>query len=157
MRPRRSLAYCLALVTSIAVTPAAAELYRWVDEKGELHFTSNLNQVPPAYRDRTTAPREDERSTLNVAPAASDPDQHSQRDRRIRKLRRTNKSHSASRAKPRSVDEGEEARAPAAAAPRKYDRNCQRRGGNGRCHSQLNPDWVRWNQEQNAGAAGAED
>ncbi len=31
---------------------AAAEIYRWTDRNGTVHFTDNLHAVPPEYRDR---------------------------------------------------------------------------------------------------------
>lgn len=44
------LALPLAL---ILLAPAApAEIYRWVDDNGSVHFTDNLFQVPPEYRGR---------------------------------------------------------------------------------------------------------
>lgn len=40
-----------ALLLSLALAaPGAAELYRWVDAQGQLHFGQNLEQVPPAQR-----------------------------------------------------------------------------------------------------------
>jgi micrococcal nuclease len=30
----------------------AADIYRWVDRDGQVHFTDDLHQVPPAYRDQ---------------------------------------------------------------------------------------------------------
>jgi len=30
----------------------AAELYKWVDDKGVVNFTDDYNKVPPAYRNR---------------------------------------------------------------------------------------------------------
>lgn len=38
-----ALALCIA-------APSSAEIYRWTDEHGKLHFTQDLNQVPPQYR-----------------------------------------------------------------------------------------------------------
>lgn len=34
--------------------PAAADIYRWVDEQGTIHFTDELSNVPPAARKSTT-------------------------------------------------------------------------------------------------------
>ena len=158
MRLRPALAVTVFGWLAATAGSAAAEMYRWVDEKGELHFTSNLNQVPPAYRNRTTAPREDAGSTLNVAPAIDDPAVQTQTDQRLHHLRRGNASRGAPPAKARApVDEGEANASSAAAAPRKYDRDCQHPGGNGRCKSQLNPDWVRSNQEHPPSGADADD
>ncbi len=38
----------LALI--LAAGPAVAAIYKWVDEAGTVHFTDNLQQVPPRYR-----------------------------------------------------------------------------------------------------------
>ena len=45
---RRPLALFVAALFLGA--PASAEIYRWTDESGKEHFTTNLNQVPPQYR-----------------------------------------------------------------------------------------------------------
>lgn len=31
----------------------AAEMYRWVDDKGTVHFVDDLSKIPPEYLDRT--------------------------------------------------------------------------------------------------------
>lgn len=43
----------LALLLSCA-RPAAADIYRWVDEQGTIHFTDSLSNVPPAARKSAT-------------------------------------------------------------------------------------------------------
>ena len=45
--PRRALAVAIALFLA---SPVAAEIYRWTDESGQLHFSQNLNSVPGRYR-----------------------------------------------------------------------------------------------------------
>lgn len=48
------LAASLALIVTTLLgqgLPGAAEYYRWVDEKGVLHITDNLHNVPPKQRD----------------------------------------------------------------------------------------------------------
>jgi micrococcal nuclease len=45
----------LALLSLLIVGLAsgvAAELYRWADDSGQVHFTDNYGLVPPEYRDR---------------------------------------------------------------------------------------------------------
>jgi len=42
----------LALSILLLAAPAAAEIYRWTDENGRVHFTQDLGQVPPRYRNR---------------------------------------------------------------------------------------------------------
>ena len=44
-----------ALVTSVlAVAPAAAQPYRWVDEHGTVNYTDDINAVPPRFRPKET-------------------------------------------------------------------------------------------------------
>ncbi len=37
-------------IFSLLVTPCYGEMYRWVDEKGTLHFADDLSKVPEKYR-----------------------------------------------------------------------------------------------------------
>jgi clan AA aspartic protease (TIGR02281 family) len=57
----RSLAFGLALLVS-AAAGAAADVYRWTDDEGRVHFAGSLAEVPPAER------AEAEASTRRVAP-----------------------------------------------------------------------------------------
>lgn len=42
---------CVALVLALwLAAPAAAEIFKWRDEQGRLHFAQDLNQVPMRYR-----------------------------------------------------------------------------------------------------------
>ena len=38
------------LAVGLLAAPAAAEIYRWTDAQGRMHFAQSLNQVPPQYR-----------------------------------------------------------------------------------------------------------
>jgi hypothetical protein len=40
-----------ALVTVALVSPAAAQIYKWVDEQGNAHFAEGLMSVPEQYRE----------------------------------------------------------------------------------------------------------
>lgn len=47
----------LALVLAFALarpTPSAAQIYRWVDERGNSHYTEGLDSVPERYRRQAT-------------------------------------------------------------------------------------------------------
>ena len=46
---------------------ASAEIYKWIDENGELHMATSLADVPERYRDQITRIKTDE------APAAKKP------------------------------------------------------------------------------------
>jgi len=46
----RLLTFQLLLLLALAPGLARAEIYRWTDAEGRMHFTQNLGQVPPQYR-----------------------------------------------------------------------------------------------------------
>jgi clan AA aspartic protease (TIGR02281 family) len=45
----------ITLASLACAAPAAAEIYKWVDADGKLHFTTDLSQVPPSQRGRSEA------------------------------------------------------------------------------------------------------
>jgi predicted ribosome quality control (RQC) complex YloA/Tae2 family protein len=53
---RISMSLLLFIVLSglLSSTPVtwAGEMYRWIDEKGTVHFTDDLSKIPPQYFDR---------------------------------------------------------------------------------------------------------
>jgi clan AA aspartic protease (TIGR02281 family) len=46
------LALLLALLAVVHVGAASAQIYRWTDPEGNLHFTEDLSQVPSQYREQ---------------------------------------------------------------------------------------------------------
>jgi hypothetical protein len=50
--PRRSLALLLLLGSLVPAAPVRAQLYRWTDDGGEVHFTQGLASVPERVRGR---------------------------------------------------------------------------------------------------------
>jgi len=57
--PRARFGLCLLTVPAMAVllaaaTPSFADIYRWVDDQGTIHFTDELSNVPPAARKSAT-------------------------------------------------------------------------------------------------------
>ena len=52
------------LVFLFAGHPARAEIYRWTDEQGRVHFTSDLGKVPARYRGQSAAGVPD--PTINI-------------------------------------------------------------------------------------------
>ena len=51
----------------LAIAPAYAEIYKWVDGDGRVHFTDTIASIPPEYRDRI-----EEKASLPPTPR-SDP------------------------------------------------------------------------------------
>jgi len=76
-------AFVLAVVFVVAVFPAYAEMYKWVDEKGTVHFTDDPSKVPEKYRSdvesrktpkEVPAPKKEERPAfLPAAQKSSEP------------------------------------------------------------------------------------
>lgn len=57
---------CIALVS-----PCYGEMYKWVDEKGTLHFTDDLSNIPEKYRpdaETRKAPKEVSSPETNFHP-----------------------------------------------------------------------------------------
>ncbi len=46
---RRGLGVCLC-VCLLGAGSSTAEIYRWVDRDGKMHFTQDLAAIPPLYR-----------------------------------------------------------------------------------------------------------
>ncbi len=44
----------LVLLAGLLAAPSGAEIYRWTDADGQLHFSDRLNDVPPEYRAQTS-------------------------------------------------------------------------------------------------------
>ena len=59
----------LALVL-LAPAPAAAELWRWTDESGTVHFTAERDAIPPRYRDAASALEHPSARPAQEVPAA---------------------------------------------------------------------------------------
>jgi clan AA aspartic protease (TIGR02281 family) len=65
----RHVAAGLALGLSLWALPVEADVYKWTDESGRLHFTQDLSQVPARYRKRAgeqAAQRETSRSPVQT-------------------------------------------------------------------------------------------
>ncbi len=67
----------LAALIGVAAPDAGADLYRWIDARGELHLTDDLSQVPPAQRPeeerRTNVEKLEELQERRAAPAPAVP------------------------------------------------------------------------------------
>ncbi len=45
-------AFMILVLTVLVVGAQAAEVYKWVDDKGVVNFTDDYNKIPPAYRNQ---------------------------------------------------------------------------------------------------------
>ncbi len=72
---RPVLSWALLLVLLLGVRPAAADIYRWTDAEGRVHFTQDLSQVPSSQREKSKVDRRSSGPAYNrmgtKAPPAS--------------------------------------------------------------------------------------
>jgi clan AA aspartic protease (TIGR02281 family) len=70
------------LILIIFASPGYGEMYKWVDEKGTVHFTDDISTIPEKYREdveerkapkETTAPEMKEKPTSSPVPKSSEP------------------------------------------------------------------------------------
>jgi hypothetical protein len=74
--PFPALAAAAAVAATLALAaPAAAQLYRWTDEQGNVHYTQGLYSIPERHRGsaRLVAPPEPPAAPPAPAPAAPAP------------------------------------------------------------------------------------
>ncbi len=77
----RFLVLGCALLVLVSASLGGAEIYKWKDEAGRLHFAQDLNQVPPRYRSQAKGAAFEEGTGSVVqrypsAPAALRPPRH---------------------------------------------------------------------------------
>ena len=120
--------------------PATSEIFRWTDEQGNVHFTSDRNQVPAKFRNRTEVT---ERKGNIIISGADDTRSSAERVEALKERSRRlmqQRPKPASRQKepqPRVRDPGPE--------PQKYRYDCRRRTKNGRCGRHRTAAWDNWN------------
>jgi len=144
-RPMSAVAAVLAFAVFAGVPqPAASEVYRWTDEQGELHFTSDLNRVPPQFRDQVASrPAAAAHITVLGSEENADSDVRAQAvqerlsDLRKRQRQQAEQNQKAAPPPPKADPE-----------PQKYEYNCQKRTKNGRCQRFRTAAWDAWNERQ---------
>ena len=71
------------LISMVFITPSYGDMYKWVDEKGTVHFTDDISTIPEKYRQdveerkapkETTPPEIKEKPTSSPMPKASEPE-----------------------------------------------------------------------------------
>lgn len=143
-RLSRAVVSTLAFAFCTLVThPAASEIYRWTDAQGQLHFSSDLNQVPERYRDQTAA-SEPTKSSISVLGDGVTPGPGERAravEERVRDLR-LQEQRSALRKQPALPTPK------ADREPQKYEYNCRKRTNNGRCQRFRTAAWDAWRKRQ---------
>jgi hypothetical protein len=81
-----------AILALLVGGSAAAEIYRWTDEKGQPHFTSSLEKVPARFRHQIGRPPNDPgKGTVNVVEGSDEPGTITSPNHRLEQLRRKNR------------------------------------------------------------------
>ena len=62
----------MVLAGFLVAAPAAAQLYRWTDAEGTVHYTADLSAIPPNFRDDAT-PLSAPQPRAERAPDTSEP------------------------------------------------------------------------------------
>jgi len=70
-----SMPLFLIIILSVLLLPTpvtrAAEMYRWIDEKGTVHFADDLSKIPPQYLDRANKINAPESAPVQEKPPPS--------------------------------------------------------------------------------------
>ena len=142
----------LALISCVLPAHSArAEIYRWTDERGTVHFTSDLNQVPAEHRNQSavTLPRGDFIYASDNVPHSSAERIEAMKDR----SRELSKQGTSPVARQKATKQAIQISDP---EPRKYDYECRKRTRNGRCGRHRRSEWDAWNERQTRRAADQE-
>jgi hypothetical protein len=141
---------CCAIASTLAFAfcvlvahPAASEIYRWTDAQGQLHFTSDLNQVPERYRGQSVA-SEPTISSISILRDGVTPNSDERAravNERVLDLRRQQRRSAVKKplARPTPKPDPE---------PQKYEYGCRKRTKNGRCQRFRTAAWDAWHKRQ---------
>ena len=122
-----------------------AEMIKYTDSQGRLHFTQDISQVPPEYRNQVEKQKlgREINVTGEGGGAQGQPARIRAMEERSRRLQRATTQNrpkpAAGPAKPKNVLTG-------APEPNKYNRDCYYRNGKRRCTKSLTGKWRAWDK-----------
>jgi chromosome segregation ATPase len=70
----RTMALLILMLVSSSWMAHSQEIYRWVDEKGAIHFTDDFTLVPEKYRDQVQKRKSSEKSAPEPARSSAGPE-----------------------------------------------------------------------------------
>lgn len=89
---RRARVAAWAVLALLIAGSAPAEIYRWTDEKGQPHFTSSPEKVPPRYRYQLGRLPNDAKGTVNIVEGSDAPSTNASPNERLEHLRHQNRN-----------------------------------------------------------------
>ena len=143
------LAVLLAGVCLLPVS-VSAEMYQYRDSKGRLHFTQDIGQIPPQYRDQVE--RRELRRDISVTgkPSEAGRDDAARiraMKNRSRRLERSATQRKRQMAVPAKVRQRRNANPlQGAREPKKYNKDCSDYHRTGRCRKTLTHEWRAWDR-----------
>jgi hypothetical protein len=145
-RPARAAAW--AVLALLIGGSAAGEIYRWTDEKGQPHFTSSLEKVPPRYRYQLGRLPNDPKGTVNIVEGSGEPSAGASPNQRLEQLRRKNRDLAQPDRKPTRVPNlGRAPKPPPDVKPENpYETKCNSQGQ--RCRRIQTPEFREWKARQ---------
>lgn len=81
------------LVSISVATPIRAEIYRWTDSEGRVHFTEDLSRVPPGQRGAVKDAAAAERGPSRVQTYETPPPARAPGNARVERLPRAGRAH----------------------------------------------------------------
>jgi hypothetical protein len=130
----------------LLAAPVGAEIFRYTDENGTVHFVSSEDEIPARYRSRSgraaegSIGRVDSEVVESTAPSRPT-------SRRLHELRRRNQP----RKPPTTITSRDPRRRgpkPPGKEPRKYVPDCKFKNRNGRCGRRRTAEWDAWNRKR---------
>ena len=150
LAPRlRPLGLLIAALLLIGALPAAAEMYKYIDSKGRMHFTQDIGQVPPEYRNQVE--RKVLKKDISITGEGRGQGNSEERMREMRHRKKRLQQDSRQRARKQRAASAPAKRAArnrleGAPEPRKYDKDCSNHYIDGRCRRTLRPQWQAWDR-----------
>jgi hypothetical protein len=142
---RRIVFFAGSIVLVLLPGPgASAEMYKYVDSEGRMHFTQDVGQIPPEYRNQVE--RTELRKEINVTgrdSATGDADRVQAMEKRARELRRAAAQRQRQQAVP-AARRGAANPLQNAHEPRKYSKDCSDYSRTKRCRKVVTDEWRRW-------------
>jgi len=68
---KRTVLFILVGMITLPLIAGGQETYQWVDEKGTVHFTDNLSQIPEKYQDQVKKKKTPEEPAPAPSPSPS--------------------------------------------------------------------------------------
>ncbi len=70
---KRTMLFILVGMITLPFVAGGQEIYQWVDEKGTVHFTDDVGQIPEKYQDQVKEKKTPEEPAPSPSPSIRPP------------------------------------------------------------------------------------